>query len=154
EKSDIFSQRAACGSRPVFYSLSWSCRFSISRPNLCTRLSDMRALLKQLFGLIAALVLIYGVALAVAYVLYPPEFTTGLDTRRAGETNFMTEPKYFFLNRAPLRSHKEKIVLLGASNVVIGFQRDQIQPLIKNAVVHSLGMGGANITEISQSYYL
>lgn len=112
----------------------------------------MKAILKQSAALIGCLFLLYAILLALTLALVPKPTQDGdLDTRSAGSTIFMTEPKYIYLNRTPLRSTSDKIILLGASNVAAGFQLAELRPLIPASdALHNFAMSGANMTEIRQ----
>jgi hypothetical protein len=111
----------------------------------------MRAILKQGLFLLIALVAIYAALWALSYVLAPAvNQGSGLDSGLCGDTIFMTDPKYVFLNRAALRPDAPRIVFVGASNTVVGFKQREVQPLLLNAEVDNLSVGGSNITQIAQ----
>jgi hypothetical protein len=74
----------------------------------------------------------------------------GLDSSRAADTIFMTDPKYVFLNRAAVRPDAPRIVFVGASNSEVGFKQREVQPLLANAEVDSLCVGGSNMTQVAQ----
>ena len=115
----------------------------------------MKAILRQSGLLLIALAAIYGALLAVTLVVVPrPDEAAGLDTATAGQTLFMTEPKYIYLNRRQLRSEVPQVVLLGASNVVVGLRQPEVASLVKGATVHNLAIGGANMTEVQQVFDL
>ena len=64
----------------------------------------MRAILKQGLFVLIALGVMYAFLLALSYALVPSvNRRGGLDSSLAGDTIFMTDPKYVFLNRAALR---------------------------------------------------
>ena len=111
----------------------------------------MKAILRQAGLLLVALAALYGVLLVIALIVLPrPDQASGLDTAGAARTIFMTEPKYVVLNRSALRSEKPQVVLLGASNVVVGMRQREVASLVEGAVVHNLAIGGANMTEVRQ----
>ena len=111
----------------------------------------MRAILKQGLFVLIALVGIYAALLALSYVLVPAvNQGSGLDSGLSGDTIFMTDPKYVFLNRAALRPDAPRIVFVGASNTVVGFKQREVQPLLSNAEVDNLSVGGSNMTQIAQ----
>jgi hypothetical protein len=63
----------------------------------------------------------------------------------------MTEPKYIYLHRTPLRNDSQKVIILGASNADLGFKLTELRPLLPaTVVVNKLAIGGANMTEIRQ----
>jgi hypothetical protein len=111
----------------------------------------MRVIVVQMARLLASLVVLYGLMLAGSLLLVPP--TAGeqrLNTARAGSSLFLTEPKYVFMARSQLNNTNDKVLLLGASNVFAGFRQEQVQALVPEAEVHSLAVGGSNMTQISQ----
>src|SRR6476660_2813110 len=111
----------------------------------------MKAILKKLAWLIAGVGAIYGVLLVVSLVLFPLHRQAGvLDTARCVDTIYMTEPKYMFLNRSALRTDEDRLVLLGASNIVLGIRPAELQPLLPNISVNNLGVSGSNIPEVRQ----
>lgn len=111
----------------------------------------MKPILKQLGALLAALAALYGVALAVTLVLVPcNDAVDRLDSGRAGASLYMTEPKYVFLARARLDTPADKVVLVGASNMAVGFRQTQVQEQLPDVEVHNLSVGGSNITQVAQ----
>jgi hypothetical protein len=111
----------------------------------------MRAILKQGLYLLIAVVGIYAALLGFSYALVPPaKQGVGLDSARAGSTLFTTEPKYVLLNRAALRPNSPRIVVVGASNSVVGFKQRELQSLLPDAEVDNLSVGGSNMTQIAQ----
>jgi hypothetical protein len=111
----------------------------------------MSALLRQLGWLVLSVCILYGLLWGVAVCVYPAtEGEHGLYSARAPKTFFMTEPKYVFMNRAPLAVAKPRAVFIGASNTVVGFNPAQLEPMLHDVEVDNLGVGGANITEISE----
>lgn len=110
----------------------------------------MKTILRQTAFLLLFLLLLYGLALAIAVPALPWPGTGNLDTASATESPFMTEPKYAFLSRQRLDSIDDKAILLGASNVLAGFRPARLQGLVPGATVHNLAIGGANMTEVRQ----
>jgi len=111
----------------------------------------MKLIAVQVARLLGALVAVYAVLLLVCLVLVP--LGSGgprLDTARAGNTLFITEPKYAFMTRSQLDTTTDKVILLGASNVLVGLRQDQIQPRVPQLEVHSLAVSGSNITQVGQ----
>jgi hypothetical protein len=119
----------------------------------------LRAILRQGASLLVCLPLLY-IGLLVLSLLATSrpnhEEERGLDTSLAsnsvlpvhGNSIFLTEPQYLYLNRAPLRSAAEKVVLLGASNLELGFDLTELRALLPaNVTVHKLALPGANMTE-------
>lgn len=111
----------------------------------------MRAILRQSLFLIFALIVLYALFWSISYVIMPAHSTHGgLDSDRAGDSLFMTEPKYVFLNRASLMRDVPRVVFAGASNLVVGFRQDQVQALMPGVEVDNLSVGGSNLTEVAQ----
>jgi len=111
----------------------------------------MKPILIQLARLLGALLGLYAVILALSFVLVPNDHVAGrLDTARASSSLFITEPKYVFMARGQLDSPADKVVLLGASNVMAGFKQEQVQALLPNVEVHNLAVGGSNIKQVGQ----
>jgi hypothetical protein len=112
----------------------------------------MRVIVQQGAALLLCLALLYlgllGLALSLAS---QPSLEAGLDASVAGNSIFVTEPKYIYLNRTPLRNSSERIVLLGASNVDAGFDLTELRPLLPATVtVNKLAIGGANMSEVRE----
>jgi hypothetical protein len=113
----------------------------------------MKWILKQTAWLIASIVFLYAVVLGASLVLVPMHHQEGgLETRQAPSTLYMTQPKYFFLARTALKSEADRLIVLGASNAMSGFRLDELQPLVPNLEASNVAIGGANITEIRQSF--
>jgi len=111
----------------------------------------MRNVVIKLGRLALSLLVLYGALLALAWVLVPREpGSRRIDTSRAAETLYLTEPKYVFMARPQLRSAAPKLVLLGASNTMAGFKQRELQPLLPEVEVHNLAVGGANLSEVRQ----
>lgn len=110
----------------------------------------MKLILRQATILLLFLLLLYGLALAIAVPAMPLPGEANLDTAAAVRSPFMTEPKYAFLSRSRLASADDKAILLGASNVLAGFRPARLQELVPGATVHNLAIGGANLTEVRQ----
>jgi hypothetical protein len=111
----------------------------------------MRHVVIKLGRLALSLLLLYGALLALACLLVPREPSTRpIDTARAAETLYLTEPKYVFMARQRLQREAPKVLLLGASNTMAGFKQRELQPLLPEVEVHNLAVGGANLTEVRQ----
>jgi hypothetical protein len=112
----------------------------------------MLAILRQGAALILCAGLLYIGLLGISMAVAPrPDPQQPLDASLAGNTIFMTEPKYIYFNRSPLRRSSEKIVLLGSSNADVGFNLTELRPLLPPAIpVHKLAIDGGNISEVGQ----
>lgn len=108
---------------------------------------------KQLAITVMFVTVLYALLVAVSFVIAPlPDASRGLDSPAATESVFMTQPKYVFLNRAPLArdDDRDSVILIGSSNVARGFARASLQSLVPGAIVHNLAVSGSNNTEIAQ----
>lgn len=111
----------------------------------------MKHVLAQLVRLVLALTAVYGILLAACALLAPPESSRApIDTARAAESPYLTEPKYVFFARSRLDTPSRKLLLLGASNTMAGLKQREVAPLLPAYEVHNISVGGANITELSQ----
>ena len=110
----------------------------------------MKLIALQFARLLLAIGVLYGALLGVSLLLRPREPSAPLDTGRAPESLFLTEPKYVFLGRSRLSTASHKLLLLGASNTMAGFKQRELAPLLPELEVHNLAVGGANITEVAQ----
>src|SRR6516165_6334226 len=112
----------------------------------------MRVILRHAAALLVCFALLYIGLLGLSLSLIQrPSREGGLDGSLAGNTIFMTEPKYIYLTRFALRDGSDNIVLLGASNVDAGFSLRELRPLLPStATVHKLAIGGANMTEVRE----
>jgi hypothetical protein len=115
----------------------------------------MKVILILLGRLGLALLALYAALLLVCLLLVPRDAASRpIDTARAPETLYLTEPKLAFLARERLAGALPKLVVLGASNAMAGFKQRELQPLLPELEVHNLSLGGANLTEIAQLYEL
>lgn len=116
-----------------------------------TPVSNLRIVLRQLGWLVLAVLVLYAVLLAVSLALVPRQHDfLGMDTGRASASLYLTEPKYVFLGRSALDTTTDKVIMVGASNVVVGFKQPQVQRLMPGAQVHNLGVGGSNMTQVRE----
>lgn len=115
----------------------------------------MRVILQQAAALLVCLALLYIGLIGLSLFLAPSR-EPGLDTSLAsnsilplvGNSIFMTEPEYIYLNRTPLRDSSDKIVVLGSSNVELGFNLTELRTLLPaTAIIHKLALPGANMSE-------
>ncbi|MDB5799934.1 MAG: hypothetical protein JWL63_873 [Rhodocyclales bacterium] len=116
--------------------------------------TNLATILKQFGMLLVSVLMLYAIVLAITLALVPLQeegtSTEGLDTARAGNSLYLTEPKYVFLGRTALNTESDKIILVGASNVVVGFKQAQVQQLVPGAQINNLGVGGSNITQVRE----
>lgn len=110
----------------------------------------MKPFIKQLFQLLLSTLAVYAVVLGISLILVPVQRHATLDTALASRSLFVTEPKYVFLGRGVLNSTNDKVLMLGASNVVVGFRQGQLQRLVPGAEIDNIGVGGSNVTQLRQ----
>jgi hypothetical protein len=111
----------------------------------------MKLVLSKLVRLGLALCVLYGALLALSLLAVPrASERERIDTARASQTLYLTEPKYVFLARQRLATSQPKLLLLGASNTMAGFKQRELEPLLPEVEVHNLAVGGSNISELSQ----
>jgi hypothetical protein len=111
----------------------------------------MKLFINQLVLLTFSLLIVYAVMLGISLAYAPPQRSaSGMDTAQASRTLFATEPKYVFLNRGVLNSNRNKVLILGASNGVVGLKQDQLQRLVRGAEINNLSVGGSNVTQLLQ----
>src|SRR5262245_10469247 len=102
----------------------------------------MRLVIGQLTLLVLSSLAVYALMLGITLIYTPPQRpVTGMDTAKASRTLFATETKYVFLNRSMLNTERKKVLILGASNAVVGLKRDQLQQLVPGAEINNLSVG-------------
>jgi hypothetical protein len=111
----------------------------------------MKLVVAQLARLALALVALYGALLGLcAFAAPPPVDHAPIDTSRALQSRYLTEPKYVFFARSRLDTERPKLLLLGASNTMAGFKQREVAPLLPEYEEHNISVGGANVTELAQ----
>ena len=111
----------------------------------------MALILRQTLWLVVAVAAAYGLFLATSVLIVRPQVNAErLDAAKSGDTLFMTQPKYVFLSRSRLNTTADKVLLVGASNTMVGFRQEQVQSLLPGLEVHNLSVGGSNMTQIAQ----
>jgi hypothetical protein len=94
---------------------------------------------------------LYGFVLGLTFIFVPdPPEDGSLDTWTAGDTLYLSSPKYAMLQRHVLATPERKVLLVGASNVGVGFGQAQVQAHVPCAKVSSLALGSENISELRQ----
>jgi hypothetical protein len=116
----------------------------------------MRVLVRQLFFLLISILALYALLLLVSLPFGTGTGTgtrshTAIDSGLAGASIYATEPKYVFLDRAELSTDKPRVILVGASNVLVGLKPREMQPLMPATEIDNMSIGGANMTEVSQT---
>lgn len=111
----------------------------------------MRLILRQAAWTALCFLLLYGVTLALSFLIAPAAPQDGrIDAWSAGGTLFLTSPKYAVLGRSTLNVPGRKVLLVGASNTGLGFRPATLQPLVPCALVSNLAIGSANISELRE----
>jgi hypothetical protein len=112
----------------------------------------MRPLLVQLARLGAAILALYVGLLGVSLLAVPlaNDSPAPLDSGKASSSLYLTEPKYVFMARSRLATPADKLLVLGASNSLVGFKPRELAPLLPELEVHNLAVGGSNITQLDQ----
>jgi hypothetical protein len=95
--------------------------------------------------------LLYGAVLGFTFLVFPDPPRVGwLDLETSDTTPYRTATKNFFLARDVLDVPDQKVLLIGASNTLVGFTQRSVQALVPCAKVSNLAIGSANITELHQ----
>jgi len=112
----------------------------------------MKPLLVQLARLGGAVLALYAALLVITLVAVPlARGDAGpLDASRAASSLYLTEPKYVFMERGRLNTPTDKVLVLGASNSLVGFKQAELQRLLPDREVHNISVGGSNITQLGQ----
>lgn len=98
-----------------------------------------------------SLAALYLIVLGFSFAVLPALSQNGvLDAQTAGDTLYMTTPKYVYLGRSTLSGAGRKVIMVGASNVGNGFRATMVQPLMRCSKVSNLGVGGTNISQVTQ----
>jgi len=110
----------------------------------------MKPIIKQLAAIAAFLFLWYAALVAVSYALYPEgRVVGGIDTAESSATIFYSGDRCIMFGLPKLaQSPKDRIFLIGASNVRDGFRPKELQSLLPSYEVHNLGLGASNISQM------
>ena len=111
----------------------------------------MKHILRQFALTALCFSLLYAVVIGVAFIVMPDPPNVGwLDLGTSSTTPYLTAPKHFFLARDVLDVPDPKVLLLGASNTLVGLRQGPVQALVPCAKVSNLAIGSANISELRQ----
>ncbi|MGY8679175.1 hypothetical protein Q2941_15440 [Bradyrhizobium sp. UFLA05-153] len=111
----------------------------------------MKLILKQAALTFVSFAALYLIVLALSFIVLPSPSKDGvLDGQTAGDSLYMTTPKYVFLGRSVLAAPDRKVILIGASNTGNGLRPNIMRSLVPCAKIHNLAVGGANIYEVGQ----
>ena len=111
----------------------------------------MKYILRQAGLTALSFAALYGIVLGLSFILFPdPPAASSLDTWAAGDTIYLSSPKDLMLQRYLLDTPERKVLLVGASNVGVGFREAQVQAHMNCAKVSSLALGDENISELRQ----
>lgn len=109
----------------------------------------MPTLWRQVGWLLLTSLFWYGL-LAVFIASMTPGPPT-LDTNLAHLTIYHDPARMVALGRTPLcRTSKPKLLIVGASNTMIGFRPRELGPLLPRYEVHNLSIGASNMTQAHQ----
>jgi hypothetical protein len=113
--------------------------------------SEPVAIIKQVVLLIASAAALYAIAFCLSYVtLPPPPAAEPVDTFRSDETIYMTPAKQIYNGRRGLAEPGRKVILIGSSNVQVGFDQRKLQAELPGFAVHNLAIGDNNISQARQ----
>ena len=111
----------------------------------------MRYIVRQAAITFLSFTFLYVLIGGLSFIVFPDPSSSGTrDFQAAGNSLYMTVPKYVFLGRRVLESSDNKVLLVGASNAGVGFIQKAVQSQLGCAKVSNLAMGGANISEVAQ----
>ena len=111
----------------------------------------MRYIVRQAAITFLSFTFLYVLIGGLSFIVFPDPPSSGTrDFQAAGNSLYMTVPKYVFLGRRVLESSDNKVILVGASNAGVGFIQKAVQSRLGCAKVSNLAMGGANISEVAQ----
>ncbi|WP_407147334.1 hypothetical protein [Bradyrhizobium sp. ORS 86] len=111
----------------------------------------MKYILRQSALTLLSFAFLYVLLAGASFLVFPDPSSAGpRDFQAAGDTLYMTVPKYVFLGRSVLANPDRKIILVGASNTGVGFRQKLVQSKLGCGTVSNLAMGGANISEVKQ----
>ncbi len=111
----------------------------------------MKLILRQLALTTLCFGLLYGAVLGFTFLVMPDPPRVGwLDLETSSATPYQTATKNFFLARDVLDVPDQKVLLIGASNTLVGFTQRSVQASVPCAKVSNLAIGSANITELRQ----
>lgn len=111
----------------------------------------MKLILRQLALTTLCFGFLYAIVLGFSFLVMPDPRSVGwLDLETSNATPYVTSTKYFVLSRDVLDVPDRKVLLVGASNTLVGFGQRSVQSLVACAKVSNLGIGSANISELHQ----
>jgi len=111
----------------------------------------LKYILRQSALTLLSFALLYALLAGASFLVFPDPSSAGPRVfQAAGDTLYMTVPKYVFLGRSVLANADRKIILVGASNTGVGFRQKLVQSKLGCGKVSNLAMGGANISEVKQ----
>ena len=115
----------------------------------------MKHILRQLALTTLCFGLLYGVVLGFTFLVMPDPPRVGwLDLETSSTTPYRTATKHFFLARDVLDVPDQKVLLIGASNTLVGFRKDPCRrwfPAPKSAISPSAAPTSPNCASWSTS---
>jgi hypothetical protein len=109
--------------------------------------------MKQFLLTIFFFLFLYLLEIGISYFYFPNK-ASSLDTELAYKTIYTSAPRLIVYGREALTNSKEKIVILGASNVSEGFRPNELSEFIPNIDIHNLALSGSDLFQIKQAVQL
>ena len=89
--------------------------------------------------------LIYLGLLIFSFITFPTQNVRPIDTSKANETFLSVSPAYLTYNSTAFADPKPIMVMIGPSNVQLGFPLQFLQDLMPQVSIHNATIGGARI---------
>lgn len=102
-------------------------------------------ILRQLLIIILPTAAAYVVLLAMSVALYPQSPGNALDPVLARDTFLRTPPAYLVHGGSAVTTDDRIVVLLGASNVSLGFRPHILSAAFSDTVFHNMSLGGTSV---------
>lgn len=108
------------------------------------------ALLRHSLLTLGFLVIIYLVALGSTYLVFPT-ISAPIGSEVPEETIFATDYRLMVYGRGPIANDGEKVIFVGASDVMESFLPKQVSAALGGKQVHNMATGGSNMTNVAQT---
>lgn len=105
-------------------------------------------LLRQLLIIIIPTATAYAALLAISFALYPQSAGNMLDPNLARDTFLKSPPAYLVYGSSAIVHGDKTVILLGASNVSLGFRPDILSAKFSDTTFHNMSLGGTSIDGI------
>lgn len=73
-----------------------------------------------------------------------------VDVNQAASSIWQTETKYLFWGMEGVRSPRQKVIVVGASNARMGLGRQYLQPLLPDHDVHNMALSASEIRQVKE----